>query len=109
MTPPFPADIYRKDDRLIILVPLAGLHIADLSLTITDDILTIQGERKPEEKVQTRDYFSQECFWGKFKRSVVIPVPVHANQVIALYKKGVLRVEVPIAEEGVSRVAPIQS
>ncbi|MDP3975846.1 MAG: Hsp20/alpha crystallin family protein, partial [bacterium] len=101
-------DMFRQGDKLIILAPIGGIDIKNLDIVISDDVLTITGHRHQEEAVSKQNYFSQECFWGEFKRSIVLPVPVDTDEVAAFYKKGTLRIELPITEEEQSRVIPIQ-
>lgn len=104
---PVPVDVYQQDSKLIVLAPIAGVAIEDISLTITDDLLTISGERKKDEDFRDADYFSQECFWGPFHRSIVLPVAVDTEHVAAFYKKGILRIEMEIIEEEKVKIIPI--
>lgn len=105
---PIPVDVYRTDDKLILLAPIAGVVAEDVSVSITDDILTMKGVRHRPEAVPKADYFSRECFWGEFHRSVVLPLNVDADHVAAFYKRGVLRIEMPILEEQATRVIPVK-
>lgn len=104
---PVPVDVYQHHNKLIILAPIAGVTIEDISVSITDDILTISGHRNKPEESNTEDYFSQECFWGDFNRSIVLPVNVDSDKVAAFYKRGILRIEMPIIEEERTRVIPV--
>ena len=103
-----PVDVYRSEAKLILLAPIAGVSIEDVSVSITEDILTIKGERHKPEQVSNNEYFSQECFWGEFHRSVVLPVNVDTEKVAAFYKRGILRIEMPILEEETTRVIPVR-
>jgi HSP20 family protein len=104
---PIPVDVYQEQNRLVILAPIAGITIEDISVSITDDLLVISGTRKKPEAIDSQHYFSQECFWGEFNRSIVLPVNVDTNKVAAFYKRGILRIEMPILEEEQTRVIPI--
>ena len=105
---PIPVDVYQANGKLIILAPIAGITIEDISVTITDDILVISGMRRKSEDVGMGDYFSQECFWGEFNRSIVLPVNVDSDKVAAFYKRGLLRIEMPIVEIDKTRVIPVK-
>jgi len=105
---PIPVDVYQVQNKLVILAPIAGITIEDISVSITDDILVINGLRKKPEEIDSQHYFSQECFWGEFNRSIVLPVNVNTNKVAAFYKRGILRIEMPILEEEQTRVIPIK-
>jgi len=103
-----PVDVYRTEAKLILIAPIAGVTIEDVSVSITEDILTIKGNRHKPEAVPHGDYFSQECFWGEFSRSVVLPINVDTDKVAAFYKRGVLRIEMPVLEEEETRVIPVR-
>lgn len=105
---PMPVDVYQSQNKLVILAPIAGISIEDISVSITDDILIVSGNRKKPEQTDMQNYFSQECFWGEFNRSIILPVNVDTNKVAAFYKKGILRIEMPILEEEQTRVIPIK-
>jgi HSP20 family protein len=105
---PMPVDVYQSQNKLVILSPIAGITIEDISVSITDDILVISGMRKKPEEIDGANYFSQECFWGEFSRSIVLPVNVDTNKVAAFYKRGILRIEMPMLEEEQTRVIPIK-
>jgi len=105
---PIPVDVYQHQNKLIILAPIAGVTIEDISVSITDDILVISGNRAKPEEVSHEDYFSRECFWGEFNRSIVLPVSVDSDKVAAFYKRGVLRIEMPIVDEERTRVIPVK-
>lgn len=103
-----PVDVYRTNEKLILLAPIAGVSIEDVSVSITEDILTIKGVRNKPEQIAASDYFSQECFWGEFSRSVVLPINVNTDKVAAFYKRGILRIEMPAIEEEETRVIPVR-
>ncbi len=94
--PHLPIDMFQQGRMLVILAPIAGVSIKDIAVTAKDEVLLIQGNRKKPETLKNSDYFSQECFWGDFSRSVILPVKVDVTNIVALYKSGILRIEVPI-------------
>ena len=61
--------------------------------------LTIEGERKHEEKKEEKDYFYQELSYGKFSRSMTVPEGVDADKVKAIFKNGVLEVTMPAPKQ----------
>ena len=66
-------DVYQTENELVIQSAIAGVKSEDLDISLEGDVITISGERKKpfEEK---EDYFSQECYWGKFSRQIILPV-----------------------------------
>lgn len=99
-------DAYQTDDDIIIKAPIAGVQAQDLEVSVTDEMVTIKGERH-DESAQSRDnYFAQECYWGSFSRSYIFPVAVDADKAEAKLKDGLLTVKVPKLEK--SRARSIQ-
>lgn len=99
-------DVYQTDDSIIIKTPIAGVRPENLDISITDDTVTISGERKKDDKIAEDAYVVQECYWGSFSRSYILPVAVDADNAHASIKDGVLTVEIP--KESKSRTRVIQ-
>ncbi len=91
-------DVYQTEDFIIIKSTIAGVKPEDLDVSINNDMITIKGERKNEEQVPPENYYYQECYWGAFSRSVVLPVNVIADKVEASLKNGILTIKLPKAD-----------
>ena len=61
-------------------------------------MVTIKGERKNEEEVENGNYYYQECYWGAFSRSVLLPVDVLPEKIDASLKNGILTIRLPKAD-----------
>ena len=70
-----------------------------MSLSITGDLLTLKGERATNRDLKNESVAHVERVYGKFERSVQLPMPVQADKVKATYRDGVLEVKLPKAEE----------
>lgn len=90
-------DMYQTKDNVIIKSTIAGVRPEDIDVTIANDMVTIRGERTRDFEANSEDYFYQECYWGSFSRSVVLPVDVDIDQVSADLKDGILTVILPKA------------
>jgi HSP20 family protein len=90
-------DMYQTKDNVIIKSTIAGVKPEDIDVTIANDMVTIRGERKRDFEASSEDYFYQECYWGSFSRSVVLPVDVDIELVNADLKDGILTVILPKA------------
>ena len=90
-------DMYQTKDNVIIKSTIAGVKPEDIDVTIANDMVTIRGERKRDFDASSEDYFYQECYWGSFSRSVVLPVDVDIDNVGADLKDGILTVILPKA------------
>ena len=85
-------DVYQTPTEIVIKSTIAGVTIDDLDISITNDMVTIRGERKKDEEVNAEDYFHQECYWGTFSRSVILPLEVDSENSVASFKNGILTI-----------------
>jgi HSP20 family protein len=92
-------DIHETKDELVLNFELPGVTDKDVSLSITGDLLTLKGERMANRDVKDESAHHVERVYGKFERSVQLPMPVQADKVKATYRDGVLEVKLPKAEE----------
>ena len=96
-------DMYQTKDNVIIKSTIAGVRPEDIDVTIANDMVTIRGERKRDFEASSEDYFYQECYWGSFSRSVVLPVDVDIENVGADLKDCILTVILPKAAKSKAR------
>ena len=101
-------DVYQTDNDIVIVSTIAGVTSSDLDVSITNDMVTIKGERRNVADVRHDDYFYQECYWGTFARSVILPIDVDAESAKAELKDGVLQVFLPKSEKVKSKRIPIK-
>mgnify|MGYP001596635820 FL=1 len=88
-------DVYQTPSELVIQSTVAGIMPDDLDIAITNESVIIRGKREKNEKVKDEDYFYQECYWGKFARTVILPQEVDAENATAGMKNGVLTIHLP--------------
>lgn len=88
-------DVYQTPDDITIESTIAGVKPEDLDISITSEAVTIRGERKREKKVKEDDYFYQECYWGKFSRSIILPQEIDPDKSTANLKNGILTIRLP--------------
>jgi HSP20 family protein len=91
-------DVYQTDNDIVIKSTIAGVKPEDLDVSINNDMVTIRGERKNDEVVEGENYYYQECYWGTFSRSVILPVEVLADKAEAAMKNGILTLRLPKAD-----------
>jgi HSP20 family protein len=92
-------DVYETKDELVLSAELPGFNEKDIHLSITGDMLTLRGERQWSQEVQQDSVYRKERWFGKFERTLPLPIPVQADKVKATYRDGVLTVSLPKAEE----------
>jgi HSP20 family protein len=89
-----PTDVLETDSEVIILSEVAGMKRDDFSITFSESILTIKGERK-EKSRQSRTYYrNMEINHGMFERNIYLPEDVDPNKIQANYKNGYLEIKV---------------
>lgn len=96
-------DVYQTEGDIVIKSTVAGVSPDDLDITVTGDMVTIRGERQPDEEIPQENYYYQECYWGPFSRSVILPVDVDADRIDAAMKNGVLTIRLPKIEKEKTR------
>jgi HSP20 family protein len=92
-------DVFDTQDAVVLKAELAGMKPDDIQIEVEDNVLTIKGERKFEEKVDEERYYRVERRFGAFQRSLALPQGVKADQIEAAYDEGILTVTVPKAEQ----------
>jgi HSP20 family protein len=85
-------DVYETEKNIVIKSTIAGVKPDDLDISIDNDMLTIRGQRHDKAEKEGRDYLYQECYWGNFSRSVILPVEVDAKKIDAALENGVLTI-----------------
>ena len=86
-------DIYETENELVLKADLPDINEKDLDVRIENNMLTIRGERKFEQKVKEDNYLRIERTYGSFSRSFSLPNTVSTEGIKAEYKNGVLTVE----------------
>src|SRR6266511_2329793 len=76
-------DMYQTKDNVIIKSTIAGVRPEDIDITVANDMVSIKGARRKEESISQEDYFYQECYWGNFSRSVIVPVDIDSESIEA--------------------------
>lgn len=84
-----------QNGNIVVKADLPGIAPEEVSLSITGNQLTIEGERKREEKEEDKDFLCREFEYGRFSRVVTLPDNIDADQVKAQYKDGVLEITMP--------------
>jgi HSP20 family protein len=87
-------DVSETDKVIEVTAELPGLEAGDVQLDLTDNVLSIRGEKRSEREEKQKDYHLVERNFGSFARSVQLPEGVKAEDVSAEIAKGVLKVTV---------------
>ncbi len=86
-------DVVETEEEIIVRSAIAGVTAEDLEITLSDDTLTIRGDRAHEySESQSDQVHVQECHWGSFSRSIILPRSVDSENVEASLKRGILTI-----------------
>lgn len=99
-------DIQEKDDQFIINADIPGVKPEEVEVKMENGALTIQGERKSEQRKEENGYRRVECSYGAFYRRFALPDSADANRIQAKAKNGVL--EITIGKREVARPKAIK-
>lgn len=93
----------QKGDRFIVRAELPGLKRDDVQVELTDEALTIRGERHEEHEEEKEGYYHSERQYGEFFRSIPLPEGVISESATASFRDGILEVTMQAAPAEVSR------
>jgi HSP20 family protein len=92
-------DVSEEKDHFTVRAELPGVEKADVKITIQNNVLTLRGEKKFEEKKEGKNFHRVERNYGSFYRSFTLPVSVVSNKIEASSADGVLTITIPKSEE----------
>jgi HSP20 family protein len=92
-------DVYQTANDIVVESAIAGVDPDDIDVNVTTDSIAIRGSRKREKTVRDEDYLYQECYWGKFGRSIILPQEVDPEGAQVKFKNGILTVTLPKANK----------
>ncbi|MDD3646416.1 MAG: Hsp20/alpha crystallin family protein [Candidatus Gracilibacteria bacterium] len=89
-------DIIEKADEIIIVAPIAGVDLNDIDIQVNSNVLTISGERKKPVEIYSSGFIlrTNECFWGRFSRDVILPENLDLEDIKAILEKNVLIIKI---------------
>ncbi len=88
------ADIFARDEDLVVRVQLAGVGREDVEVTLRDDVLTISGERKGNPDGEGLEPYVRELFYGPFRRDVTLPSGTEGSKIGAVFDNGMVEITV---------------
>jgi HSP20 family protein len=94
-----PCDIFETDKELVMKFELPEVKKEDVEVKLEQNVLTLRGERKFEEKTDRENYHRVERHYGEFMRSFNVPLYVNAAKINAEFRDGVLTITLPKNEE----------
>jgi HSP20 family protein len=92
-------DIYEEGNELVFKADLPGMKKEDIKIDLTENMLTISGEKVKTDKIDKGDYYRHERTYGSFYRRFELPSDVNTEKVTAHYDNGILELRIPLLKE----------
>lgn len=103
-----PVDIEETPEAFVLTADLPGADPKQIKVTLTNDVLSLRGERRVAKSATEGALHRTERASGSFERSFTLGTPVRADQIKATYRDGVLEIRIPKADEAREREIEVQ-
>ncbi len=102
------SDVVETKDAVEVSVELPGMEMKDIEVSVTDDMLTVKGEKKVERQEEKKGYYLSERSYGAIYRTIPLPPGVDGEKAEASFKNGVLTIRLPQTPEAQAKVKRIE-
>jgi HSP20 family protein len=100
-------EIKETETDLILKAVVPGIEAKELDVRVSENAVSIAGEHREEKRTEEKGYFHSELQYGRFQRTVPLPMSVKHEQVQSDFKDGVLLLTLPKAESTHQNVTKI--
>ena len=100
-------DVSETDSAIVVSVELPGIDEKDVEVTVSEDRLTIKGEKKAQKEEKEKNYYRMERSYGAFRRAIALPDEADADNADATFDKGVLTITIPKTEKAKEAVKKV--
>lgn len=90
-----PVDVYQTANEIVIRTFIAGVRADEMNVSISRDMVVIEGAREEHEQITDSDFFIRELFWGSFARTILLPEEIDVDASVASAKDGFLTITMP--------------
>lgn len=102
------SDVVETEGAVEVSIELPGMEMKDIEVSVTDDMLTVKGEKKLERKEEKKGYYLSERSYGAIYRTIPLPPGVDGEKAEASFKNGVLMIRLPQTPEAQAKVKRIE-
>jgi len=102
-------DLLEDNDSFTIVCDLPGVSRDNLDVSIAQDVLTIKGEKSLKGDLKGSSVYKNECWEGRFQRTISLPKPVDSAKIEAVFKNGLLMLTIPKRAEARARKIELKS
>ena len=96
-------EVFQRENELVIRADLPGMKRDDITVDITEDAVTIQGERRQESEEEREGVYRSERVYGSFYRVIPIPEGAITEQANGNFRDGVLEITMPVPPKSKGR------
>ncbi len=101
-------DLAESSNEFVVKAEIPGLDPKDIDISLSDNMLTIKGEKKEEREEKEENHHFIERIYGSFARSIQLPAEVNHQKITTSYKNGVLKIHLPKSEEAKKKEVKIK-
>ena len=91
-------DMHKVDNAIVIKTMVAGISKSEIDITLTRDMIVIEGSRKTDTLGKTKDTYFEELYWGAFERTIELPEEVDIELAEAHENHGLLTLILPLVD-----------
>ncbi len=102
-------DVYQTPTNIIIQTMVAGVKPEDLNLSIARDIITISGKREEHRNIDEDNFFIKELYWGKFTRTISLPIEIEPEEAEATERHGLLTIKLQKVDKNKTNNVKVKS
>jgi HSP20 family protein len=96
-------DIFEDGNNVVVKAEVPGMKKENIEVSLTQDTITISGQKKEEEKIEKKDFYRLERSFGSFTRKLRLPADIVTDKAKASFKDGVLEVRIPKSPTATSK------
>jgi HSP20 family protein len=101
-------DVVDRENEVLVRAEIPGIDKKDIEISLNNNVLSIKGQSKKEEKEEKGDYYRREISSASFARSVTVPANIDISKAAANLKDGLLEIKLPKTEASKRRNIEIQ-
>ncbi len=101
------SDVVQTDGAVEVSIELPGMTMEDIEVSVSNDMLTVKGEKKVERQEEKKGYYLSERSYGAIWRSIPLPPGVDSEKAEASFRNGVLTIRLPKTPEAEAKVKRI--
>jgi HSP20 family protein len=104
-----PIDLAETPDKIVVKAEMPGIDPKDISISIRNNTLLLNGEKKEEKEEKGKTFYRMERVYGGFSRTIDLPSSVEPDKITAECKNGVLEITMEKKETVKPKQIPIKT